>query len=235
MSDSSPSLVDLVASASAEDLQQIDHRIAELESKRQDLDNQVEALHKLRGIINIRLNGKPSRAPRGLKGKKGANSTTATNSPNTAMAAPTPQQATATSSRPNAALMIQQTIQQRGTQTIAALASLLGMTPAAVSRCVEVNSDVFRKGDDGLVRLASMVGRQSQPHPTNADEDSGEMTEMAKKVHAALAKGGAQSFATMAMNVGTTHTAVGRCVASRPDLFRKSSTGMVDLISAITQ
>ena len=66
------SVVDTITGVTAGDLEAIDQTIEDLQSKITELENTIATLRIIRRAIDVRLNGKKPRSPRGEKKKKAA-------------------------------------------------------------------------------------------------------------------------------------------------------------------
>ena len=141
------SLVDQIANATADDLANIDADIAKLESEQGTLQNKIDALRKVRKIIDLSLNGKPPRKPRTTKPSGQHTPPNSASGNGSHISDP---------GEPSAlAKKIQGAIEKFGPQTCATIAMHVGTTPAAVGNCV-ANSDLFAKLPSGTVKLNRM-------------------------------------------------------------------------------
>lgn len=150
------SLVDQISNATSDDLREIEAEIAKLEGEQAALQNRIDALKNIRRVVNIAINGKPARAPRGSK-KKGGATSAATAGPVDVAAPPEAPQVTTADAEPSPLeTKLIAEIKKTGPATAATLAMRCGATPAAVNRMLET-SRFFIRMTSGTIKLSGMA------------------------------------------------------------------------------
>lgn len=133
------SLVDVLRTATAADLQEITDAVTTLETDLAalvaDKSREIDALKAAAKMLSIRINGKPPRQPRGAKAAKAAKETGATGRESE-------------EDGDKLKCRIFDLIAEDGPQTIVELATALDRTKQAVAMCVSTCDWFVRTGDE---------------------------------------------------------------------------------------
>ncbi|GAA4443040.1 hypothetical protein [Bremerella cremea] len=157
----SPSLVDQICGAGPDELKDIDAKIADLEAKQVNLQNQIDALQKVRRVIDVRLHGKPQRKPRQPRKGREASGTGHTTpgpvAPEVSAPQPPAPSAAPKTAAPDDGMSdferrVFTVLQKGGPQTAATIAAKVAATPASVVNCV-TNCSRFSRAKTGMISI----------------------------------------------------------------------------------